>query len=357
MGPRPPATEVSGERLDRGRDGRSRVLHEPVARDAERLGAPVRAGHRLGRDRGQRGAARPVLAQAAQVHLEDGRIVGGQRRGGVGGHGTGGCGHRSRSVADGSVGRVGRPRLRGGRATGRPSVPGIPRVRDRSRLPGSRRGRGRQDVQAARPRRRPAPRWPPRRDGPEAIASSIGNGTPSPLRSTASEDRATRRAYGRERTRIAQGRARQARAGREVHHGIEPTTGLRARHQVVSRRLEAGRRRRDAEHPRHDAPHVHVERRDRDTEPGRRDGPSGVRPDPRQRLQARRPSQAPDHRGPRRSPGPPRAKPAPAGCSRAPPTRPAAPASRRRPAPPATATDPRTAATSAPPARSRSAAT
>jgi len=68
---------------------------------SERLRSVVGAGHRLGRDRRQPGPGRPMASKPAQVHLEDRWVVGGQRRGGIGGGWTGCDGHRARSVADG----------------------------------------------------------------------------------------------------------------------------------------------------------------------------------------------------------------------------------------------------------------
>ena len=66
----------------------------------ERLRAPVGAGHRLRPRSAGRPPGRPVPAQPAQVHLEDGRVVGGQRRSGVGGRRVSSDGHRPRSVAE-----------------------------------------------------------------------------------------------------------------------------------------------------------------------------------------------------------------------------------------------------------------
>ena len=71
----------------------------------------------------------------------------------------------------------------------------------------------------------------------------------------------------------------------EVHDGIEPATGLTARHEVVGRSLEPGR---DDETPstlRDDAPDVDVERCHRHAEGRRGDRPGCVRTDPGQRLQ------------------------------------------------------------------------
>ena len=90
-----PAVEVDGERLDGGRDGGARVLHEPLLGDAERLRAPVGARHRLRGDRRERGAVGPASTQAAQVEVEDRRVVGREGRGRLGGRG-----HRLRSVAE-----------------------------------------------------------------------------------------------------------------------------------------------------------------------------------------------------------------------------------------------------------------
>ena len=85
IGPLPQPIGVDGEGPDGGRDRGPGVLHQPLLGDPERLGAAVGPGHRLGRDRGQRGLrAAQCRRSAAQVHLEDGRVVGGQRRGRVG---------------------------------------------------------------------------------------------------------------------------------------------------------------------------------------------------------------------------------------------------------------------------------
>ena len=183
-----PATEVRGERLDRGRDRRPGMLHEPVARDAEGLRAPVRAGHRLGRDRGQRGAGRPVLAQAAQVHLEDGRIVSGQRRGGVGGsRDEVGCGHR---VAKRSrrVGRTCRPPLRPDSGADAHCV-GLQfdepfALETDARPPGSRRGRGRRAGRAASTQAPSGAAVATATSRPRSQRVVDGNGAASLLRST-----------------------------------------------------------------------------------------------------------------------------------------------------------------------------
>ena len=53
----PPPSEVDREGPDRGGDGRAGVLHEALLGDAQRLGPPVRAGHRLGGDRREGGRA------------------------------------------------------------------------------------------------------------------------------------------------------------------------------------------------------------------------------------------------------------------------------------------------------------
>ena len=86
IGPRAPAIEVDGERADGGRDGGPGVLHQPLLGTPSawaRRSAPVIAS---AADRRQRRLRRPAAAQAAQVQLEDRRVVGGQRRsaGGVG---------------------------------------------------------------------------------------------------------------------------------------------------------------------------------------------------------------------------------------------------------------------------------
>ena len=88
--PGPPALGVDGQGLDRGGDRRPGVLHQPLLGDAQHLRPAVGAGHRLGPDRRQRRAVRPARAQAAQVAVEERRIVGrqGARRGGSArGHG------------------------------------------------------------------------------------------------------------------------------------------------------------------------------------------------------------------------------------------------------------------------------
>ncbi len=96
----PPPADVRGQRPDRGGDRCPGMLHQPQLGVAERLGAPVGAGHRLGRDGGQVGLRRPVLAQPAQVHLEDRRVVGRQERSSIGSRGLECWGHRPRSVAE-----------------------------------------------------------------------------------------------------------------------------------------------------------------------------------------------------------------------------------------------------------------
>ena len=125
-----------------------------------------------------------------------------------------------------------------------------------------------------------------RRDEP--AAKPAGRGREGRARRRAlhdDRDRPARRAHGRERTRIARRRARQAHLGGEVHHGIEPATGLLAGDQLVGGSLQARRRRRHAEDARHDPAHVHIERSHRHAERGGSDRPRRVRPDPRERLE------------------------------------------------------------------------
>ena len=76
----PPATEVGGKRLDGGGDRGPRVLHEPLLGDAEHLSSPVRPGHPLRGDRGKTLLGGPVSSQAAQVQIEDRRVIGRQGR-------------------------------------------------------------------------------------------------------------------------------------------------------------------------------------------------------------------------------------------------------------------------------------
>ena len=119
---------------------------------------------------------------------------------------------------------------------------------------------------------------------PRSQREVIGNGTAGRFRLDG-DDRPARSAQGRERARIAQRRARRARFRGEVHHGVEPATGLTARHQIVRRSLKPRRRRRHAEQPRDDAPDVDIQRRDRDAEGRGRDGSGRIGPDPRQGIQ------------------------------------------------------------------------
>ena len=137
--------------------------------------------------------------------------------------------------------------------------------RKRHPAPGRRRGDGR-DQAAAQPSGRHR-----ERDG----GAFRLDGNDHPARST----------QGRHRACIAQRRAGGARPRGEVHDGIEPATGLTARHQIVRGGLETRGRRRHAEQPRDDAPDVDVERRDRDPEGRRRDRSRRVRPDPGQGIQ------------------------------------------------------------------------
>ena len=88
-----------------------------------------------------------------------------------------------------------------------------------------------------------------------------------------------------DRARVAQRRTGGARPRGEIHDGVEPATGLTARHQIVRGGLETRGRRRHAEQPRDDAPNVDVEWRDRDPEGRRRDRSRRVGPDPGQGIQ------------------------------------------------------------------------
>ena len=96
----PPPIDIGRQRADGRRDRGPGMLHQPQLRVAERLGAAVGPGHRLGRDRGQVGARGPVPTQPPQVHLEDRRVVGRQGRCGVGGGGLGCWGHGLRRVSE-----------------------------------------------------------------------------------------------------------------------------------------------------------------------------------------------------------------------------------------------------------------
>ena len=113
---------------------------------------------------------------------------------------------------------------------------------------------------------------------PRSQRDVVGNGSAGRLR-LERDDRIARCTHDLERTRAARGRTRRACGGREIHHGIEPTTGLLARDESIRSALETRRRRRNPEHARHGTPHVHVERRHRHAERGRRDGSSRVRAD------------------------------------------------------------------------------
>ena len=71
----PPPIEVDGERPDGRRDRGPGVLHQPHLRVAERLGAAVGAGHRLGRDRraGRPGPPSGGAARAGPSRRSPGR--------------------------------------------------------------------------------------------------------------------------------------------------------------------------------------------------------------------------------------------------------------------------------------------
>ena len=77
MGPVPHRPVSDGERPDRGRDRRPGVLHEPLLADAERLGAAVGAGHRLGTDGRQVRPVGPAGAKPTEVEPEQGGSLAG----------------------------------------------------------------------------------------------------------------------------------------------------------------------------------------------------------------------------------------------------------------------------------------
>ncbi len=95
MGPVSPPIRVHRQGLDRRGDRGPGVLHQSFLGDTQGLGTTVRAGHRLGTDGRQGGLRGPAPPQAAEIEIEDRRVVGGERRGAVGraGDGRRGRGH------------------------------------------------------------------------------------------------------------------------------------------------------------------------------------------------------------------------------------------------------------------------
>src|SRR4051812_38243693 len=68
-------TSLLEDRASDRRNSRTGMLHEHLARDAERLRPPIRPGHRLGRDRRPCARVRPSLLERAQIETGEIGVV------------------------------------------------------------------------------------------------------------------------------------------------------------------------------------------------------------------------------------------------------------------------------------------
>ncbi len=304
MGPVPQRSVSIGEGLDGRRHGRARVLHEPLLGHAERLGASVGTGHRLGPD-GREGRTRgPPTTQSAKVGFEDRGIVGGQRWqvGRLAPIRRDGCrGHRGpsvsasadpggvrtaaaapavdrRSAVSSSSDAIDRHRARGRAHPGVVVRPDVVVERD----PGIAIGCS-QSIQD--PAAQPAIG---RGEGGRAFTG--GSGGRCRGVGVTRVDRLGREAAPRLcRTGLATRRAWLAHGRPHIHHGVRPGAGLIDRDGGVGNGLDVmggqirgrGARHDPAEH----APDVDVDRTDRHAVGERGDGTGRVRTDPGQRLE------------------------------------------------------------------------